>query len=170
MPTPDDGSGDQPQAEAPWPYDPVAFAAQTEGIERGIGFPLASGAVPTLHELGVQWIADIERIDVTVALDGQRRPTATALDELADFGEFCLRYGTRLLRLAVPEEEWPRIRLLTLIYRRTDENAPILATDLGFGFLALGGRCTLEPPYPAGLVSRALRQARRPLATATRVN
>lgn len=153
----------QELAQTPWPYDPVAYAEQTTGLERGIGFPLSSGIRPTLHEVGVQWVPVPQLLDVSVVLDASRRPTATSLDELTDFGEFCLRYGTAVLRLAVPPEYWAQVRLFSLTYRGATDAAPVRATDLGFGFVVNNGRCTLAPPYPVALIPEVQQRATQPL-------
>lgn len=154
----------QELAETPWPYDPVAYAAQTTGLERGAGFPLSSGIRPTLHEVGVQWVPVPQLIDVSVVLDASRRPTDTTLDELTDFGEFCLRYGTTILRRAVPADYWAQVRLLSVNYRPNANTAPVRATDLGFGFVVINGRCTLAPPYPVALIAEVQLRAGQPLA------
>lgn len=153
----------QELAQTPWPYDPVAYAQQTTGLERGIGFPLSSGIRPTLHEVGVQWIPVPQLFDVSVVLDASRRPTASSLDELTDFGEFCVRYGTEILRLAVPPEYWAQVRLFSLTYRGGTDTGPVRATDLGFGFLVYNGRCTLAPPYPVALILEVQLRVAQPL-------
>lgn len=157
------GGADLPPVDTPWPYDAVAFAEQVTGLERGTTFPLSSGMTPRLERVDVQWIPLPQLIDVSIVLDAPRRPSDTSLDELTDFGEFCLRYGTAVVRRVVPAEEWIRVRVFTILYRRDQTAAPVRATDLGFGFRVVGGQCTLAPPYPAALAANAEQRARMPL-------
>lgn len=151
------------QSDPTWAYDAIAAAPPPQNLERGMAFPLSSGTSLRLNHVAVQWITASQSIEVAVLLDAFTRETDSSLEDLVDFGEFCLRYGRQILLDAVPAEQQPRISQMAVLYRTEDPSRPVRVSDLGFGFVVLNSQCTLAPPFPANLVDDTVARARTPL-------
>jgi len=146
------------QDDPTWANEAIA-ATPPSNLARGMAFPLSSGTVARLSRVDVQWITATRTVEVTVLLDPLIRNTESTLEDLLDYGEFCLRYGRLILQDAAPLEQQPLISLMAVVYQRSPTERTTRASDLGFGFVVWNGYCTLTNPYPSNLVPEAQRRA-----------
>lgn len=137
-------------------------AAASGFLAKDRKFHLSHGVVASLQSVEVQRISSDNTIDIAIVLDRAGPPKHSSQDLIAELGEFCLRYQSKIVSAAVKPAERSKINLFAPFYQASTDQGSV-TQQAGFGFTIRSGRCSLQPPFPQTMVKQTLQNAKLPV-------